>query len=534
LGVSETISREEFVRSLGESEIVSGADMRAAVEGLGGEAAVADAAALASGLVRAGQLTRFQADVVLAGRLPELMIGNYIILDRLGAGGMGTVYKARHRRMKRIVALKFLPRESAAQSGFAERFQREVETIAGLTHANIVMAFDADEAPRGLYLVMEFVDGRDLGSEVTERGPLSVADGVDCIVQAGRGLAYAHEHGVVHRDVKPANLLRDTNGVVKVADLGLARLTSESSRLNSSLTQAGSILGTADYIAPEQALDSTNIDHRVDIYSLGCTLYFLLAGRPMYSAGSLMALLLKHRDAPIPSLCDVRRDVPQELDALYRRMASKRPEDRYPTMDEALVGLDAVREGRTLSDLRPGAASRTQASASPAGATILADPMAPAGPGDYRLTIPSPGSEGGPSSSVVRRVGDLKVVLVEPSRAQASIVRQYLQKLGIENVRTTGSGKEALEMARQKGTDVILSSMHLADMTGVQLAEALRRDPDCGGVGFVLASSESDGGEASKALDFPLSVLLPKPFDLRGLAHALAQATGRVVEEIHR
>jgi serine/threonine-protein kinase len=527
-----TISREEFERSAVASEILSEADVRAALHGLDTQAAGTDAAALADSLVSAGRLTRFQADAVLAGRLSELSIGNYIVVDRIGAGGMGTVYKARHRRMKRVVALKFLPRENAGHSSFAERFQREVETIAQLNHANIVMAFDADEAPRGLFLVMEFVDGRDLASEVAQCGPLSAADAVDCIVQAGRGLAYAHHHGVVHRDVKPANLLRDAAGLVKVADLGLARLTSESSGLNASLTQAGSILGTADYIAPEQALDSANIDHRVDIYSLGCTLYFLLTGQPLYSAASLMALLLKHRDSPIPPLCQARRDLPDELDVVYRRMAAKRPEDRFPTMDDAIAALELVRGAARLSDERRGARGQAPEGASAASATLLAEPMGPVGSGDFRLNVSPSSPAGFPTPSDVRRLADLKVVLAEPSRAQASIVRQYLQKLGIDNVRATGSGREVLELARQKGSDVILSSMHLADMTGVQLARALHDDPDCSGIGFVLASSDSDGGEASKALVFPLTALLPKPFDLQRLARALAQATGRVVEEV--
>jgi serine/threonine-protein kinase len=530
--VPGTISAEEFERSAVECEILAADDVRAALAGLGAAAAGTGAAALADWLVQAGRLTRFQADAILAGRLAELSIGNYIVLDRLGAGGMGTVYKARHRRMKRVVALKFLPRESAGQSGFAERFQREVETIAQLSHPNIVMAFDADEAPRGLFLVMEFVDGRDLASEVTERGPLSIADAVDCIVQAGRGLAYAHHHGVVHRDVKPANLLRDAAGVVKVADLGLARLTSEASGVHSSLTQAGSILGTADYIAPEQALDSANIDHRVDIYSLGCTLYFLLTGRPLYSAGSLMALLLKHREAPIPSLAQARRDVPDELEVLYRRMAAKRPEDRFPTMGEAVDALDLLRAAISLSAARPASTGAAPADSSAANATLLAQPGAPVDSGDFRLGVPSSSSVDALSASAVRRVAELKVVLVEPSRAQASIVRQYLQKLGVEDVRTTGSGREVLEIAGQKAVDVVVSSMHLADMTGVQLAAALHGDPRCSGVGFVLASSESDGGAASEALAFPMTVLLPKPFDLPRLARALAQATGRVVEEI--
>src|SRR5262249_22737607 len=156
----------------------------------------------------------------------ELCIGNYIVLDRLGAGGMGAVFKACHRRMDRLVALKLLARGGARQASFAPRFPRGVEIIAPVSHPPHVMALSAAEGPGGLYLVMELVDGCDLGSEVARGGPFSTALAVDCILQAARGLAYAHEHGIVHRDVKPANLLRDTAGVVKVADLGLARPSS--------------------------------------------------------------------------------------------------------------------------------------------------------------------------------------------------------------------------------------------------------------------------------------------------------------------
>jgi len=529
--MSVTISVEGFVRGVTESGILSAADLSATLEGKGGEAGVSDAGAVARNLVDTGRLTPFQADAILAGRLSELCFGNYVVLDRLGAGGMGAVFKARHRSMKRIVALKILLGGSAAHNSYAQRFQREVETIAQLTHPNIVMAFDAGETESGLFLVMEFVDGRDLGSEVGDGRPLSTADAVDCILQAARGLAYAHQHGVIHRDVKPANLLRDTGGLVKVADLGLARLTSESSSLNASLTQAGSILGTADYIAPEQALDSAAVDHRVDIYSLGCTLFFLLAGRPVYSAGSLMALLLKHRDAPIPSLQEARPDVPEELDVLYRRMAAKRPEDRCSTMAEVVHALEGVKTSVTLSSTRPAPCGPAPAGPSPTNVTLAVDPARSPGSGDFRLTLSASGVRDVPTASDLRRVVDLKVVLVEPSRAQASIVRRYLEQLGIENVHATGSGRQALELAKQAGTDVILSSMHLADMTGVQLAQALHDDPGCSGVGFVLASSDSDGGEASKALDATQTVLLPKPFDLRKLAQSLAQATGRVVVE---
>jgi len=528
----ETISLEGFVRSVSESGLLAGADLRATLDGLGGEAGVSDARELARSLVDSGRLTPFQADAVLEGRVPELCIGNYIVLNRLGAGGMGTVFQARHRSMKRVVALKILSPDTAGQTSFVQRFQREVETIAQLSHPNIVMAFDAGGDEKGLYLVMEFVDGRDLASQVAHGGPLSTLDATDCILQAARGLACAHDHGIVHRDVKPANLLRDTAGVVKVADLGLARLSSlETSSVTGSLTQAGNMLGTADYIAPEQALDSATVDHRADVYSLGCSLFFLLAGRPPYSAGSLMALLLKHRDAPIPALRQARPDVPAELDEIYRRMVAKRPEDRFSTMAEVVRALEGARSAVNLSaDARPAARGPAPVGTSPSDATVVINPLGPVGPGSFSLTIPASVAYDAPTPSAVRRVSGLTVVLVEPSRAQASIVRKYLQELGIENVRVTRSGREALELAKQAVTDVILSSMHLADMTGVQLAQALHEDPGCSCVGFVLASSESDGGLASKALDAPLTVLLPKPFDLRQLAQSLAQATGRLAE----
>ena len=273
----------------------------------------------------------------------------------------------------------------------------------------------------------------DLRSEVAQRGPLAVADAVNCVVQAARGLQCAHDQGIVHRDVKPANLLRDTVGVVKVADLGLAHLSSsDSSGVDGSLTQAGSVLGTADYIAPEQALDSAAVDHRVDIYSLGCTLFFLLAGRPMYSAGSLMALLLKHRDAPIPSLVEARSEVPAELDEVYRRMVAKKPEDRFLTMALVVEALERLKGAVVLSDLRPAHSGPATAVASPTAVTMLAGPIAPIDSSDFRLnlTLSDPGEA--PSPSDVRRVSDLRVVLVEPSRFQARIVRKYLQELRIE------------------------------------------------------------------------------------------------------
>jgi serine/threonine-protein kinase len=529
------ISREEFVKRLSDSELLSRNDLQAVQGGIGDAAGMVDARALASSLIENCQLTSFQAEALLDGRLSQLFIGNYTILSRLGTGGMGTVYKARHRRMNRVVAIKMLWRDPSGHSDRPQRFQREVETIAQLSHPNIVIAHDAGESDAGLYLVMEYVDGCDLGSEVALRGPLAVADAVDCMIQAARGLACAHGHGIVHRDVKPANLLRDTAGVVKVADLGLARLShSDANPVNASLTLAGSILGTADYIAPEQALDSADVDHRVDIYGLGCTLFFLLTGRPMYSARSLASLLLKHRDAPIPSIDRARADVPAELEEIYQRMVAKQPEDRFATMADVIRAVEHLKGAVVLSDARVALGDISQPSVSPMAVTVAADPRTLAHSRDFRLDDTLSAGAEAPTPSEVRRASGMTVILVEPSGFQARIARRYLQELRIENVLTARTGGEALELAKQRKTDVVLSSMQLPDMTGMQLAQALHDDPRCSRVGFVLASSDCQHIEVNRAPDRSLVVLLPKPFTLRPLAQSLAQATGRVLEEFLR
>src|SRR5262245_56299164 len=345
--MAKTLSREEFLRNLSDSGLFSQEEMKAALAALPGPQA-ADGEAVARRLIAAGKLTPFQAAAVRDRHFEELVIGNYQVLDRLGVGGMGTVYKARHRRMKRVVAIKVLSRSVGQSEKFVQRFQREVEAVARLSHPNIVMAHDADEAEAGHFLVMEFVNGRDLASAVQERGPLPVPEAVACVLQAARALDYAHGQGIIHRDIKPANLLRDASGVVKVADLGLARFHDTLGRPPeemSALTQAGTIMGTVDFMPPEQALGLTNIDHRADIYSLGCTLHFLLIGRPPYQGPTLMAILLKHREAAIPSLCQARGEVPAALDQIFRRMVAKKPEERFAGMAEVVHALEALAFG---------------------------------------------------------------------------------------------------------------------------------------------------------------------------------------------
>src|SRR5262249_14034809 len=407
----------------------------------------------AAELVAAGKLTRYQADAVLSRRFGDLRIGNYEILDRLGAGGMGTVFKARRRRMKRVVALKVLSREVVGTEQFAHRFQREVETIARLSHPNIVRPFDADEDEAGPFLVMEFVNGRDLASEVTTGGPLPVADAVDRILQAARGLDYAHSRGIVHRDIKPGNLLRDADGVVKVADLGLARISGPSAGPGgqTSLTQAGSIFGTVDYMSPEQAVDSGTVDHRADISSLGCTLHFLLTGHPPYQGGSIMAVMLKHRDAAIPDLRGTRPDIPPELNAILRRMVAKRPEDRHQTMMEVIRDLEQIEATINLVDTAtPGRPQIAESSGVQGQPVALDSPQAGALRDTFAFDT-SPAGVAGQSVSQVGRMAGLTLVVAEPSRTQAGIIRNYLKLLEIGNAPTTRAGPAAVEGANRGG-----------------------------------------------------------------------------------
>ena len=302
-----------------------------------------DAQALARWLVKREMLTAFQAQQAFAGRAKTLVLGNYVLLDKLGQGGMGAVYKALHRRMKRLVALKVLSPDLTRTDESIQRFQREVEAAARLEHPNIVTAFDADCVGKTHFLVMQFVDGPDLSTLVKRKGPLAVDKGVHCVLQAARGLAYAHGRGIVHRDIKPANLLMNREGVLKILDMGLASFSDR--KAAAELTHSGAMLGTVDYMPPEQALDTRSADARSDIYSLGITLWYLLVGRAAYDGDSMMAKLLAHRDAPLPSLGGARGEVPTALDMAFRRMIAKKPEDRFQTMDEVIAALEDVMAG---------------------------------------------------------------------------------------------------------------------------------------------------------------------------------------------
>jgi tRNA A-37 threonylcarbamoyl transferase component Bud32 len=268
---------------------------------------------------------------------------------------MGQVYMARHRLMKRVVALKVIRQKCLDNPDAIRRFQREVQLVARLRHPNIVLAYDADRAGTTHFLVMEYVPGKDLTQVVKKRGPLPVLVACSYILQAARGLQHAHEHGLVHRDIKPANLIVDSKGVLKILDLGLARMTSEGAG-GSTVTQEGVVLGTLEYMAPEQAQGARTVDIRGDLYSLGCTFYFLLTGQVPFPGGTMREKLARLvGDEPV-RLTQRRPDVPPAVAAIVRKLMAKDPKQRYPEpatlADELTKVVRALRRPRRRILLR--------------------------------------------------------------------------------------------------------------------------------------------------------------------------------------
>lgn len=285
------------------------------------------------------------------GDASGMTLGNYELLAKIGAGGMGTVYQARHTSLGTTVAVKLLQATLLQDDQALARFQREMLAIGKLNDEHIIAATDAGMIYNIPYLVMEYVEGRDLGSVAAERGPLPVELTLDYVSQAARGLDSAHAKGVIHRDIKPANLLVGNDGKIRILDWGLARfLRTPFSEGPGSLTESGTVLGTADYMAPEQSQEHQRVDQRSDIYSLGCTLYRLLAGRVLYPKGSTVDRIIAHRTARIPSLLLDRPDVPVRLDELMQRMVAKSPDKRPQSMAEVIDCLRAVRENERQPD----------------------------------------------------------------------------------------------------------------------------------------------------------------------------------------
>lgn len=374
-----------------------------------------DPSKLATLMVRDSLLTQFQAEQLLVGKWRGFHIGKYRILERLGSGGMATVYLAEHKFMKRRAAVKVLPKSRAAEPSSLERFYREAKAVAALDHPNIVRAYDIDQDGDVHFLVMEYVDGSSLQDIVRVSGPLDYRRAAGYIRQAADGLAHAHAVGLVHRDIKPGNLLVDRKGVVRVTDMGLARFFND---LEDLITQKydENVLGTADYLAPEQAIDSHGVDIRADIYSLGCTFYFLLTGKPPFAEGSIAQKLIWQQTRQPKAITDFRNDVPADLIEVISKMTAKKAADRYQTPQEVVRALEPWSD-TALTPPSQGEMPQLSPLATRSGFEFVpevkpaANPGAP-GPDTVRRFSPAPSSRepaasvrgtGGSSSSILTK-----------------------------------------------------------------------------------------------------------------------------------
>ncbi|MBL8850523.1 MAG: protein kinase, partial [Planctomycetaceae bacterium] len=341
------IALDSFVAVLKRSNLVAGDQLQALIDEFQRNPGRSnDARQFADALVKQKILTPWQADKLLQGKHKGFFLGKYRLLSLVGKGGMSTVYLAEHLLMRRLCAIKVLPTRRLQNASYLARFHREAQAVASLDHRNIVRAYDVDQATDGEteihFLVMEYVEGKGLLDLVlgcpNSRLPPVVA--AEYIRQAALGLQHAHSAGLVHRDVKPGNLLIDMQGTVKVLDLGLARFFDSGDENSLTVQHDERVLGTADYLAPEQAVDSHRVDSRADIYSLGCTLYLCLAGQPPFTQGSLAQRLLAHQTREPPLVESIEPLVPQPLGDIVRKMMAKDPANRYQTAADVAVALE--------------------------------------------------------------------------------------------------------------------------------------------------------------------------------------------------
>ncbi|HEY1602532.1 MAG TPA: serine/threonine-protein kinase [Pirellulales bacterium] len=336
-----TIKLDTFLDLLRRSGLIEQSQLDSALAELdrrAPESPVTDCDPVCAHLVETGLLTQWQTEKLLEGRHKGFFLGKYKLLGHLGTGGMSSVYLAEHVAMRRRVAIKVLPNSKVKDTSYLARFYREARAAAALDDPNIVRAYDVDQHEGTHYLVMEYVDGRDMQVQVTADGPLSVPQAAEYIRQAASGLAHAHRTNLIHRDVKPANLLVDRKGTVKILDMGLAQF-SDDDQASLTIAHDEKVLGTVDYLAPEQAIDSHTVDARADIYGLGCTLYFALVGHPPFPDGTCTQRLMMHQTQQPESIRKQRPEVPEDLVAIFNRMTAKKREHRYQSADDVVEAL---------------------------------------------------------------------------------------------------------------------------------------------------------------------------------------------------
>jgi serine/threonine protein kinase len=309
-----------------------------------------DSSDLAERLVQDKVITSFQAKRFLSNKPQGLIVGRYIILDRIGSGSMGRVYKAHHQMMDRVVALKIIAPEIASNDRVVARFQREMKLVGRLDHPNVVRAYDADSINKILYIVMEYVAGRSL-AERLKKGTIPAAEMIDYAAQVALGLAHAHEQGIVHRDIKPSNILITDDRKIKVLDLGLGVLM-EADDAATFATADGIAVGTVDYMSPEQAC-GREVDGRSDLYGLGCSMYHLITGKLPFPGVSPIERLGKRISGRHVPITEHIPDLPSQFVRVLDKLLAHKPHERYATAAEAADALQSLIRPRTKASHQP-------------------------------------------------------------------------------------------------------------------------------------------------------------------------------------
>ncbi|MBO0698523.1 MAG: protein kinase [Zavarzinella sp.] len=432
-------------------------------------------------LVKHGLLTRFQAGRIDTGSTFGLILGSYRVLDRLGAGGMAVVFKAEHMDLRHHVAIKVLPPMSNEDTAPETRFFAEMRIVARLRHPNIVAANDAGRVVSEdgntvlRYLVMEYVPGQDLEEVVREHGPISPNRACAIAYQMACALAETHKYGLVHRDVKPSNIMLTAEDQAKLLDFGLTR------HFGHRVTAPGTVLGTIDYMAPEQARDASTVDIRADIFGLGATLYWCVTGQlPFPSEGNPVEALSRRLTAPIPSVRAANPELSAELDAVVARMMAERPEDRYA--DPAAV-MEAL-----LPFVQPPDGDYQNLAALPVAesAEIVELPEA-AAPGRYRILV------------------------VDDEAPVRELCRQLLEAEGAI-VDVAANGAQGLALAAKGGFDVVLLDVAMPDLTGVEVLARLRQQMPKSHLKVLMFSGHATPEEMSEMLARGADDFLTKPF----------------------
>ncbi len=441
---------------------------------------------LLASLVAYKLLTEYQAERIRLGQRFGLILGNYRVVNRLGHGSMGHVYKAEHVRLPRLVAIKVQTVSKDMEPDLMRRFENEAWTVAQLQHRNIVTAIDAGEVvgksptdDRLLYFVMEYVPGKNLEESVCEQGALSKETACHLVFQLAGALQETGKHGLIHRDIKPSNIIVTPDGTAKLLDFGLSR------QCGSRMTNPGSWLGTIDYLAPEQAQDASAVDIRADIYSLGATLYWCLTAQtPFVSNGRIVEDFLRRMNQPPPSILEIRPDFPSELASIVARMMAVQPGDRYQTPTDVMTALMPFiqsKQNESRNDSNVKTPSRSTTSDRPA-----------------------------PSNDSRRKH---RVLIADDEPTVRKCVKLSLVSEGIE-CDEADNGETALRLLNEKVYDLVLTDIEMPVLSGLELLKAIRNRLGLGNLKVLVFSGRSSPNEMARMMSAGADDYLVKPLSI--------------------